>query len=96
MSRWTRCIAIGLICGTPCAVSAQRSPETDPQSEILNRLNLILNRLERIETRLSQLEATEEKRNWTIDENGVIRTRSGQPIGFWGIDEPRSVIVKRR
>jgi hypothetical protein len=56
---------------------------------IIERLDQILRRLEAIELRLTQLELESRlNQEWWVDERGVMRTSSGRPIGFWGIDGP--------
>jgi low affinity Fe/Cu permease len=69
-------------------VSAQQQINRDDDA-IVQRLDEILRRLEAIEERLKKLKGEDGNSNerW-VDENGVMRTIDGYPVGFWGIDCP--------
>ena len=94
MTRWM--FAVPLIAGFLLGGIAVADPpsNTDETSKVVARLDVILKRLDTIEERLAKLEANSQFfADWWVDERGVMRSGSGRPIGFWGIDGP---VTERR
>lgn len=89
MTRWIFALTIAagfLLCNV---TSADQPPGTNESATVVERLDQILHRLNAIEQRLAQLEAESLlTTEWWVDERGVVRSGSGRPIGFWGIDGP--------
>lgn len=89
MKSWIFALALTAVF-LPCeATAADPPPINDESAAIVERLDQILNRLDEIEQRLTQLELESQlTQAWWLDERGVMRSGSGRPIGFWGIDGP--------
>lgn len=89
MIRWIVALALAtglLLCETTAADPPSGGIES---AKIAERLDQVLRRLSAIEQRLAQLEVESLlTTEWRVDEYGVVRSGSGRPIGFWGIDGP--------
>ena len=88
--RWMPISLLACILSAANLLHASPPSQTDTSALTDSRLEAILQRLEAIEKRLSALEEIDRRRSrFWIDKNGVIRLPSGEPAGFWGIDDPR-------
>lgn len=96
MTRWMFAVPLIVVLFLGGIADAGPPSITDETSEIVARLDVILKRLDAIEQRLTKLEAnTQLFADWWVDERGVMRSGSGRPVGFWGIDVP-PVTERRR
>lgn len=89
MKRWTFAFTLSTV-SLLCETTAADPPSNrDDPASITARLNQILHRLDVIEQHLVELEfEIRLNQEWWVDDRGVMRTRSGRPIGIWGIDGP--------
>lgn len=83
---------LGVLCflwlNTPATASEPPRPVAVDQA-VVTRLDAILERLTSIEQRLADVEADIFAiQELVVDDAGIVRLRSGRPVGFWGIDGP--------
>ncbi len=96
MTRWM--LLSLLACTLTAASVADATPlqRADTHATATSRLDTILERLDAIEVRLRELKEMQRRsHDFWIDKNGVMRTASGHPIGFWGIDGPTPAAQRR-
>ena len=77
-------ITVVFVC-VAIAYAATRSAIA-PNAEIIARLAAIETRLTHLESQ-APLVATEVATSW-VDKHGIIRSPTGEPIGWWGVDDP--------
>lgn len=95
MMRWMMLCALTCTLATASSVHAEPPSKADAGAAMASRLEAVLERLEAIENRLSRLEEAQRRRDFWVDKNGVMRSASGRPIGFWGIDGPTPAVRTR-
>jgi len=97
MSRWMLALSLGFVLTLSDAALADPPSDSKTNADVIARLDAILNRLDAIEQRLAKLEEMNRMlRDWWVDDHGIMRSTSGRPIGFWGIDGSANGMEPRR